>query len=143
MADLPPVVHVIHEFADRELAALESIAKSLAQIAEGGGRVASGAPAPSGGATFPPYGKSAGGAVAGATLNDLRFYAHGCVRSIENPDKVRFHAKERALLAAINAEITRQGGAPIEPAAPAAREPDPPDPRDDPPAAPTDEEPPF
>ena len=133
--------HVVtHRLYDRELAALESIARSLAKIAEGGGRVASGAPAPSGGATFPPYGKSAGGAVAGATLNDLRFYAHGCVRSIENPDKVRFHAKERALLAAINAELQRQGEKPVEPE---AREPDPPDPRDDPPAAPTDEEPPF
>ena len=59
----------------------------------------------SGGAVFPPYGRSKGMPVAGATLQDLEYYRSGCARTLADPSKERFHAKERVLLAAIDAEI--------------------------------------
>lgn len=59
---------------------------------------------------FPPYGRNKGGAIVGASIQDLEFYANACRRSIADPSKSRFHAKERALLGAIEAEIARQGG---------------------------------
>jgi hypothetical protein len=65
------------------------------------------------GPVFPNYGKSKGHAVAGASVGDLRYYGEGCIRSLENPEKQRFHDKERALLDAINAELVRQGQAPL------------------------------
>ena len=63
-----------------------------------------------GGDVFPPYGRSKGLPIAGATMQDLEFYANGCRRSLGDPAKSRFHDKERALLAVIEAEIARQGG---------------------------------
>jgi len=68
--------------------------------------------APSGHAgsmVFPPYGRSKGMPVAGASLNDLEFYANGCRRTLDDPGKARWHDKERVLLAAIEAELARQG----------------------------------
>jgi hypothetical protein len=79
------------------------------------GSAAAGAPAP-GGATgplptvFPNYGRSKGGPIRGASLNDLEFYANGARRSLADPSKARWHDKERALLEAIDAEIARQRG---------------------------------
>lgn len=71
-------------------------------------------PAASGGApagmVFPPYGRSKGAPIAGATMQDLEFYASGSRRSLADPSKSRWHEKERQLLAAIEAEIARQGG---------------------------------
>lgn len=63
---------------------------------------------------FPPYGRSKGLPVSGATLQDLEFYANGCRRTLGDPSKSRWHDKERVLLAAIEAEIARQrdGGEP-------------------------------
>lgn len=66
----------------------------------------------SGGVTFPNYGKSKGAAVRGASLNDLKFYAGGCERTLGDPEKSRWHDKERTLLEAIHAEMRRQGHAP-------------------------------
>ena len=43
-------------------------------------------------------------------MQDLDFYANGSRRSLSDPTKARFHDKERVLLAAIEAEIARQGG---------------------------------
>jgi hypothetical protein len=60
---------------------------------------------------FPPYGRSKGQPVAGASMGDLEFYANGCRRTLNDPGKARWHDKERVLLAAIEAEIARQGGA--------------------------------
>lgn len=60
--------------------------------------------------TFPNYGRSKGAPIAGATRDDLDYYAAGAKRSIADPAKERWHAKERALLAAIEAEVARQGG---------------------------------
>lgn len=63
-----------------------------------------------GGMIFPPYGRSKGQPVAGASMQDLEFYANGCRRSLNDPSKSRWHDKERTLLAAIEAEIARQNG---------------------------------
>jgi hypothetical protein len=61
----------------------------------------------SGGLVFPPYGRSKGLPVAGASKGDLEFYKSGCERTLADPSKERFHAKERALLAAIDAELSK------------------------------------
>lgn len=61
-------------------------------------------------ANFPNYGRSKGAAIHGASMGDLEYYANGARRSLNDPSKSRWHDKERALLAAIEAEITRQGG---------------------------------
>lgn len=59
---------------------------------------------------FPPYGRSKGMPIAGASQQDLEFYIQGSRRSLDDPTKARFHDKERVLLAAMEAELTRQGG---------------------------------
>ena len=59
---------------------------------------------------FPPYGRSRGMPIRGASAQDLEFYATGARRTLGDPGKARFHDKERALLAAIEAEQARQGG---------------------------------
>jgi hypothetical protein len=61
---------------------------------------------------FPNYGRSKGQPIAGATMGDLEYYANGARRSIADPTKAQWINKERALLAAIDAEIARQHGAP-------------------------------
>lgn len=66
---------------------------------------ASAAAPSSSGAVFPGYGRSKGLPVAGASKGDLEFYKSGCERTLADPSKERFHAKERTLLAAINAEL--------------------------------------
>jgi len=63
-----------------------------------------------GGMVFPPYGRSKGAPIAGATMQDLEYYASGCRRTLDDPAKSRWHDKERQLLAAIEAEIARQRG---------------------------------
>ncbi|MGQ0504170.1 MAG: hypothetical protein ACT4TC_02535 [Myxococcaceae bacterium] len=68
------------------------------------------AAAPGGGPVFPNYGRSKGAPIFGATEQDLEYYAAGAKRSLADPSKARFHDKERQLLAAIEAEIARQGG---------------------------------
>lgn len=78
----------------------ESRARPAARPASGGG---------GGGMTFPNYGRSKGAPVAGATVEDLEFYANGARRSLNDPAKSRWHDKERELLAAIEAELGRQG----------------------------------
>lgn len=62
------------------------------------------------GMVFPPYGRSKGAPVAGATVNDLEFYKSGCLRTLSDPAKSRWHDKERVLLAAIEAELARNSG---------------------------------
>jgi hypothetical protein len=63
-----------------------------------------------GGMIFPPYGRSKGMPVKGASMQDLEYYANGCRRTLNDPGKARWHDKEKVLLAAIEAEIARQGG---------------------------------
>jgi hypothetical protein len=63
-----------------------------------------------GGLVFPPYGRSKGAPVAGASIQDLEFYIGGCKRTLDDPGKSRWHDKERTLLAALEAELARQQG---------------------------------
>jgi hypothetical protein len=62
------------------------------------------------GMVFPPYGRSRGAPIAGASIQDLEFYINGSRRSLEDPSKARWHEKERVLLAAMEAELARQKG---------------------------------
>jgi hypothetical protein len=62
------------------------------------------------GMVFPPYGRSKGAPIAGATVQDLEFYIGGSRRSLDDPTKVRWHDKERVLLAAMEAELARRTG---------------------------------
>ncbi|MSP63606.1 MAG: hypothetical protein EXR72_25335 [Myxococcales bacterium] len=73
-----------------------------------------------GGITLPNYGRSKNAPVAGASMQDLEYYANGCRRTLSDESKARWHDKERTLLAAIEAEITRQRGgvAPMSDAGP-------------------------
>ena len=78
-------------------------------------RASAGAARPAGGGAgdgmvFPPYGRSKGMPVRGGSMQDLEYYANGCKRTLNDPSKSRWHDKERVLLAAIEAEIARQGG---------------------------------
>ena len=68
------------------------------------------APAAAGGMVFPPYGRSKGQPIAGASVKDLEFYISGCRRTLDDPAKSRWHDKERVLLAALEAELARQQG---------------------------------
>lgn len=63
-----------------------------------------------GGMVFPPYGRSKGAPIAGASIQDLEFYIGGSRRSLDDPSKSRWHDKERVLLAALEAELARQRG---------------------------------
>jgi len=63
-----------------------------------------------GGMVFPPYGRSKGAPIAGASIQDLEFYIGGSRRSLDDPSKSRWHDKERVLLAAMEAELARQRG---------------------------------
>ena len=57
---------------------------------------------------FPPYGRSKGAPIHGASIQDLEFYANGARRTLGDPSKARFHDKERILLGIIEAELGRQ-----------------------------------
>lgn len=86
-----------------------------------------------GGLVFPPYGRSKGAPIAGASTQDLEFYISGCRRTLDDPGKSRWHEKERVLLAALEAELARQQGGELA---------SPPDDYDDIPA-PSDDDIPF
>lgn len=62
------------------------------------------------GLVFPPYGRSKGAPIAGASVQDLEFYIGGSRRSLDDPGKARWHDKERVLLAAMENELARQRG---------------------------------
>jgi hypothetical protein len=73
-------------------------------------RPAASPPAGGDGMVFPPYGRSRGAPIAGASIQDLEFYISGSRRSLDDPSKARWHEKERVLLAAMEAELARQKG---------------------------------
>ena len=73
-------------------------------------RAAAAVPAGEGPMVFPPYGRSKGMPIRGASAQDLEFYATGARRTLADPGKARFHDKERTLLAVLEAELARQGG---------------------------------
>jgi hypothetical protein len=68
------------------------------------------APSSDGGMVFPPYGRSKGMPIVGASVQDLEFYISGSRRSLDDPSKSRWHDKERVLLTAMEAELERQRG---------------------------------
>lgn len=68
------------------------------------------APRPAAVPTLPNYGPAKGAPIRGAELKHLELYADGCRKSLANPEKAKYHAKESALLGAIEAEIQRQRG---------------------------------
>lgn len=71
---------------------------------------ASGSGGDEGGMRLPNYGRSKNAPIFGASEQDLEYYANGARRSLADPSKARWHDKERALLAAIEAELERQRG---------------------------------
>jgi hypothetical protein len=84
---------------------------SIGSTAEAAPSSAQRAAAPSDGSmVFPPYGRSKGAPIAGASIQDLEFYINGCQRTLSDPAKSRWHEKERVLLAALEAELARQQG---------------------------------
>lgn len=105
---------VLTESADlwaksRDKHAGTALSKAAKDWAAANGFVAAvGGAAPGDGPVFPPYGRSKGQPVRGATRQDLEFYARGCERTLADEGKARWHAKEQALLDAINAELARQ-----------------------------------
>jgi hypothetical protein len=62
------------------------------------------------GLVFPPYGRSKGAPIVGASVQDLEYYISGSRRSLDDPTKSRWHDKERVLLSAMEAELERQRG---------------------------------
>ena len=72
------------------------------------------------GLTLPNYGRSKGMPIAGASMQDLEYYASGARRSIADPSKARWHDQEKRLISALEAEIARQSGGyvPTEPPPP-------------------------
>jgi hypothetical protein len=73
--------------------------------ATGGGGGSGGMPT-----IFPPYGRSRGNPISGASMQDLEFYANGAHRTLNDAGKARFHDKERMLLQAIEAEMAKHKG---------------------------------
>lgn len=61
--------------------------------------------------TFPNYGGAKNEPIAGAAEKDLEFYAGRARQTLADPEKSKFHAKERLLLEAIDAERGRVGTA--------------------------------
>ena len=93
-----------------DLEAKAALANAATTYAAARGGASRSEPRAAGGAVFPAYGRSKGMPVAGATMQDLEFYRNGCMRTLADASKSRWHEKERALLAAIDAEIAAQGG---------------------------------
>lgn len=54
---------------------------------------------------FPNFGRAKGQPIAGADEKDLKFYIGAAEKSLADASKERFHAKERAALAAYRAEL--------------------------------------
>lgn len=73
---------------------------------------------------FPNFGKAKGQPIFGASLGDLDYYRQAAEKSLADASKAKWHDKERALLAAYDAEAERQktasGPAPEKPSVPFA-----------------------
>lgn len=79
-------------------------------------RAPTGAPALSGETAklptlLPKYGRCSGMPIAGATTDDLNYYKNGAIRSLSDPSKEKFHKFDRAMIAAIDAEMKQPSGA--------------------------------
>lgn len=82
----------------RIMAKIDAATQKLMDALAGGGSTRAPAPAASSsGACFPNYGRSKNQPVAGATSEDLRYYAAGCRRTLDDPGKSRWHNRERSI----------------------------------------------
>lgn len=61
--------------------------------------------------TLPGYGRTQGQPIATASVDDCRFYERGCLKSLDNPSKERWHAKEQLMLEALRARLRDLGEA--------------------------------
>lgn len=102
-ATVGDVRRIVAESEARIVAAIQASQMSARQVTVS-------PPNPSGGLTLPNYGRKRGEPISGCPISDLEYYANGCRRTLDDPAKSRWHEKERALLAAIQAEIARQNG---------------------------------
>jgi hypothetical protein len=66
------------------------------------------APARVDGPRFPNFGPRKGDPIHGAEVQHLEFYLAAARKSLADPEKAKWHAKERALIAAYEEEIARQ-----------------------------------
>lgn len=62
-----------------------------------------------------PFGRSKGRPVAGAASEDLLWVGERVVQSLGDPAREKFKGENERLLAAINAELARQGHPPLVP----------------------------
>lgn len=106
------MLKALHEKVDKLAAELSKVTAAVVLIqatmqanARPAPRVAAG-----GEPVLPNYGRAKGQPVRGADRETLEYYADGARRSLADPAKERWHTKEQALLAAIEAELTRQSG---------------------------------
>lgn len=63
-----------------------------------------------GGAVFPNFGPAKGAPVHGATAEHLQTYLEAARKSLADPSKAKWHAKESALIGVLEAELARQRG---------------------------------
>jgi len=61
--------------------------------------------------TLPGYGRAQGQPIASASVEDCRFYERGCLRTLDDPSKERWHAKEQLMLEALRARLRELGEA--------------------------------
>ena len=61
--------------------------------------------------TLPGYGRAANQPIATASKDDCRFYEKGCLRTLDDPSKERWHAKEQLMLEALRARLRDLGEA--------------------------------
>lgn len=108
---------VVFEFGpESKKMLLDLTAALVASKASGGGGAK---PTMFGGPTF-PFGRSKGRPIAGASLADLQWVGERVAQSVADPSRARYREQDEKLLAAINAELERQGARPFAvPAGPA------------------------
>jgi hypothetical protein len=112
--DSAKVVALLTRIADTLDALREDLKRRSERDLKAAGAIpinAQGKASSGGGGTLPNYGRRKGEPIVGCPLSDLDYYANGCRRTLDDPSKSRWHAKERDTLAAIEAELARQRGA--------------------------------
>lgn len=96
-------------YETESLALLKRIADALEAKPRAASKPTQQALPTNGGPVFGNFGRSKGKPIHGASKSDLDFYGGACVRTLNDPSKSQWHAKERELLMAINEEKARQG----------------------------------
>jgi hypothetical protein len=117
VADQPQWVGIVldpklFKLVERGVVAAERLVIAFEKMAERPA-AAPAAAAPSG-PTF-PFGKNKGQSIVGASPDDLRWHAGKAMQELSDPSKSRYHGRTRDWFAALNAELVRQGQAPVVP----------------------------